>query len=360
VARDAEGWNAGPVPELLALQVLTPAALLYIRSHAPTPAVDPATWRLRVGGLVRRPLELTLEDLRSDFPRHDLTATLVCAGLRRTELFAVRPVPGELPWGVEAVGTGWWAGVALADVLAAAGVGDGAAHVEFTGLDAVQRDGDQFGFGGSIPLEKALSQEVLLAFELNGAPLPPEHGFPVRVVVPGYYGARSVKWLGEIRVRREPSANYFQVKAYRVQREPDPADPRDVRGGTPLGELSLNSAILWPGPDTPVPAGQVTVKGWAYSGAERPVARVEVSGDAGHHWVEAELSGEGPWAWRLWRTVLTLSPGRHTLVVRAFDAAGRGQPEHLTEVWNVKGYGNNAWHRVSLSAGIVAQPPGVR
>lgn len=351
VVRDPDGWNAGPPPAVLAEDFLTPASLFFTRSHAPVPSGVASSWRLQVEGLVRRPLELELDQLRRDFARREVTATLACAGLRRTELLAVRPIPGELPWGPEALSTGRWAGVSLADVLAAAEPEADAAHVEFVGRDEVTRADLQFGFGGSIPLSKALGREVLLAWELNGAALPLEHGFPLRAVVPGYYGARSVKWLGRVVLRSEPSVNYFQSKAYRVLSSPDPSDPRDVSSGVPLGELVLNSAIVSPAEGEQVPAGQVEVNGWAVGRSGLPVARVEVSSDGGATWSGATLRGAPVlWSWRLWRAQVSLRSGKETLIVRAVGEDGSIQPERLEQVWNVKGYANNAWHRVTVEA----------
>jgi sulfite oxidase len=352
IVHDPEGWNSGPPPALLAEGFTTPTPLFFTRSHAPVPRVDPDGWRLKVHGLVERSLELGLLQLGRDFARHEVSATLACAGLRRSELLSVRPIPNELLWGPEALSTGTWAGISLGEVLRAARPQPGAAWVEFIGGDEVTRGDQRFGFGGSIPFSKALSQEVLLAFELNGAPLPPEHGYPLRAVVPGYFGARSVKWLTEIVLRPEPSANYFQTRAYRVQPEPDPADPRDVSAGSALGELLLNSAILSPGPDERVASGGVTARGWAIGPAGTAVSRVEVSFDGGESWRGAELLGAPvPWCWRLWQARADLRPGTHTLVVRAFDQSGRGQPPGLETVWNVKGYANNAWHRVPIRVG---------
>jgi len=349
--RDAEGWNFGPPPALLAENFITPASLFFTRSHAPVPSGDASSWRLQVGGLVRRPLDLDLDRLRQDFPRTEVTATLACAGLRRTELLAVRPIPGELPWGPEAMGTGRWNGVSLADVLAAAEPEPAAAHVEFVGRDDVARADRRFGFGGSVPLSKAMSREVLLAWELNGAPLPPQHGFPLRAVVPGHYGARSVKWLGQVVLRPDPSSNYFQTRAYRVLSTPDPADPRDVSNGLPLGELVLNAAIVSPADGARIHAGQVEVNGWAIGRGGDAVGRVEVSPDGGVTWVNAELLGAPlAWCWRLWRARVRLRLGEQTLVARAFGLDGAGQPERLEQVWNVKGYANNAWHRVTVDA----------
>ncbi len=230
-------------------------------------------------------------------------------------------------------------------------MGGQAHHVEFVGLDQVERHGRQFGFGGSIDLEKALNEEVLLADELNGAPLPVIHGAPLRTVVPGWIGARSVKWLGRITLREKPSENYFQARAYRVQREINPSDPRDVSAGVALSEVPLNAVILDPTPNRIVRSGRLPVRGWAMGSAGAPIAAVEVSPDAGRQWTEARVSGrEGRWAWTFWEAVVELVPGDHTLVVRATDGTGTTQPAAVSATWNVKGYNNNAWHRVTVRA----------
>ncbi len=342
-------FNAGPPPALLGECAVTPTELFFTRSHGTVPEIDPPNWRLRVGGLVDRSLELSLEALTGQFQRHTVTTTLVCAGLRRDELLAVRPIPGELPWGLEPVSTGHFSGVRLRDVLIAAGVRDGAVHVGVVGLDTVERKGRQFGFGGSIPLAKAFHPEVLLAFEMNGEPLSPVHGGPVRLVVPGYIGARSVKWVGEIELRRAPSDNYFQAEAYRVQREVREHDTRDVTAGEALAEVPLNAVILSPEARCTLASGRVEVRGWAAGGDHARPVRVEVSGDGGQTWVEALLDASaGAWAWVLWRATVELKPGTRALVARCWDLQGRGQPEALADVWNVKGYANNAWHRIPV------------
>lgn len=345
---DAEGLNGGPPPDQLGLGELTPVGRFFARNHAPIPGVDPKAWRLAVRGLVRQELSLSLEDLQRRFLRHEVPATLVCAGLRRAELVRHRPVPGELIWDLEPAGTAVWGGVALRDVLLAAGVRDAAVHAGLTGLDAVERGGKTFGFGGSVPMAKALEPDVLLAYEMNGQPLTALHGGPVRLVVPGYIGARSVKWLAEIELLAAPSANYFQAAAYRVLREPDPSDPRDVRAGDALGEVALNAVILAPEQGSHVRAGEVTVRGWAMDG-RCPVRRVEVSSDGGRTWIGADLAAaEGRWTWQRWTAQVTLPPGPAVLVARAWNEAGQGQPETIAEVWNAKGYANNAWHRVAV------------
>jgi sulfite oxidase len=347
---DADGLNTAVWPAQTD-HVVTPVDLFFTRSHAPVPQIDPRSWRLEVGGAVDRPTSFSLEELGRAFPQRHVTATLVCAGMRRDELLSMGPMPGELPWGPEPASTGRWTGIALRDLLQAVGVAERAHHVEFVGLDQVERQGRRFGFGGSIDLAKALSSEVLLASELNGAPLPAAHGFPLRAVVPGWIGARSVKWLSRIVLLEEQSPNYFQSKAYRIQRKINPQDPRDVTAGVALSEAPINAVILDPTPDQVVSAGRVQLRGWAMGSAGRPLTAIEVSPNSGRDWVPARFSTEAePWTWSYWETALELAPGRHTLAVRATDSTGAKQPTTLDEAWNVKGYCNNAWHRVSISA----------
>jgi sulfite oxidase len=345
---DADGLNTAIWPAA-ADRLVTPVDHFFTRSHAAVPQIDPTAWRLEVGGLVDRPRSFSLEELGRDFPQKQVTATLVCAGLRRNEFLALGPLPGELPWGPEPASTGQWTGVALRDVLQAAGVAERARYVEFIGLDQVERHGDRFGFGGSIELSKALSDEVILASELNGAPLPAVHGFPLRALVPGWIGARSVKWLGRISLLQEPSPNYFQSKAYRDQREIDPQNPRDVSGGAALSVIPVNSVILYPTPEHETPAGRVQVRGWAVGSGGCPLVTVELSPNGGRDWIRAQISTQGTgWAWSLWEATVDLPRGRHTLVARARDSAGLSQPPDVQSTWNVKGYNNNAWHRATI------------
>lgn len=350
LVHDADGLNTGTWPTVEAEHFVTPLERFFTRSHAPVPAIDPASWRLEVGGLVDRPRRFSLAELRRDFPERTVTATLVCAGLRRAELLASGPLPGELPWGPEPVSTGAWTGISLRDVLEAVGVQRQAQHVEFLALDQVERLGRRFGFGGSIDLEKALGSEVLLATHLNGVPLPPAHGYPLRTVVPGWIGARSVKWLGRINLSDAPSENYFQSKAYRIQRLITPDNPRDVSAGIPLSGVPLNAMIVTPTASEVVSAGPVELRGWAMGSAGQRLTSIECSVDGGGHWVPARIVVEGDaWTWTFWEAVVELPPGEHLLAARASDTGGRAQPEHLDEAWNVKGYSNNAWHRVPIT-----------
>lgn len=344
---DTAGWNRGHVPSIAPDALLTPADAFFRRNHAEPPTLDVASFRLSVDGLVAHPRGWSLAELLATFPTVDVTASLVCAGLRRREFEALGPLNGELPWAADAASTGRWRGVRLADVLRAAGVTASAQHVHFTGRDVVERDGHTFGFGASIPLDKALTDDVLLATHLNDAPLTVAHGAPLRVIVPGWIGARSVKWLGAITVAEAPTENYFQRQAYRVERVARPDAPRDVSRGTALEGIARNCVIVSPVPGAQCAAGPLVVEGWAIGDSGRPVTAIECSVD-GQHWITAEqLTPALPWCWVFWRAVVSIGPGAQTLLARASDAAGT-MPAALASTWNVKGYANNAWYRTPI------------
>ena len=348
VVHEEEPLNAETSRAALAEGPVTATDAFYVRGHGAVPELDPAVWRLQVGGLVERELDVSLATLREALRERQLTATLQCAGNRRAGLIAVRDIPGEAPWGPGATGTATWTGVALADVLALAGPLREATDVGFEGADLSEEVNPAERFGGSIPLDKALRPEVLLAWAMNGEPLPPIHGAPLRVVVPGYIGARSVKWLTRIEVRSKPWRGYFQHVVYRLLPE-DGAPGPGV--GTPLGPVALNSEVLSPGDGETVPAGPVEVRGYAFAGGERHVTRVDVSLDTGAHWSQADLLEDlGPWAWRYWRTVVDLEPGEHEIVARAWDSSAATQPEDEAGLWNPKGYVNNARPSVRVRA----------
>jgi sulfite oxidase len=342
-----EPFNAEPPPHAL-LAPVTPAPGFYVRAHGAVPDIDPAGHRVAVEGFVERELRLSVADLREQFAEQTLTVSLQCAGNRRGELMAVRDIEGEIPWGSQVIGTAQWTGVALSEVLARAGVRAQATHVELEGADAVEGVGP---FGGSIPLHKAQSYEVLLVWAMNGEPLSPVHGGPLRALVPGYIGARSVKWLHRVGLIDGPSGNHFQAVGYRLhppQAEKHSADPS---AGMPLGELGVNSAILSPARGEELRPGPVEVRGYAITGGDSRVARVDVSTDGGGTWQAAELDvDQGRWAWRLWRARVDLPAGETELVARAVDTAANTQPEGAGPLWNFQGYANNAWSRVRVTA----------
>jgi sulfite oxidase len=349
VVHGADPYNAEPPRSALAASAVTPLDTFYVRNHGPVPALDPDHWRLRVEGLVERELELSLGRLRAEFPQRTLIATLQCAGNRREGLLAVREIPGEAPWGPGATGTAEWTGVSLAEVLRAAGVVEHGRYIEFIGADVSEEMDPPEHFGASISRRKALSGEVTLAWGMNGRPLPATHGAPLRVVVPGYIGARSVKWLERIVARDSPSENHFQAVSYRLL----PADRSDEVGrrgaGVALGAVAVNADILSPGDGAEVEPGTLSVEGYAFAGDDRHVVRVDVSGDGGLSWRQAELlDAPSRWAWRRWRASVHVTPGPAELVARAWDSALATQPESAEQLWNPKGYANNSWARVRL------------
>ncbi len=300
-----------------------------------------------------QPCVLTLAELQQRFPVHTVTATLQCAGHRRRELTALEPIDAaEIVWDADAISTATWTGVRLRDLLQHAGVHPAAAHVAFLGLDVVAKTQD--GFGGSIPLAKALDGDVLLAYAMNDAPLLPTHGYPLRALVPGTIGARSVKWVGRITLQAAPSTNYFQAHAYKLFPRSVRAETVNWEEGEMLGALPINSFITSPRagalPAGETPLGAVTVQGIALAGGDAVIELVELSCDGGQTWAAATLtSPQQQWLWCFWEATCSIPPGRHELVVRAFDSGGHTQPEHLAEVWNFKGYVNNAYHRVRIS-----------
>jgi sulfite oxidase len=350
IVHETDPYNAEPTPWALNDRALTPIDTFYSRNHGPIQRLDPHAWRLRIDGLVDRPLTLSLARLQDQFTHHTVVATLQCAGNRRAELFAVQPIPGQTPWGPAAISTAEWAGVRLADVLRDAALRTQARHVAFVEADTASRPSRSPLFGGSIPIGKAMAAEVLLAWQMNGEPLPVVHGAPLRVVVPGYVGARSVKWLQRVTAQEHPSDNDFQARDYRLL--PADADPAEVAAGhgLSLGVAALNAAILSPDDGQTLPAGPVRVSGYASAGDDREVARVDVSVDGGRHWQQADLAPAlSPWAWRLWQLTVDLPPGHAQLVARAWDSSATCQPERTENVWNPLGYMNTAWSRVHVT-----------
>lgn len=233
--------------------------------------------------------------------------------------------------------------------LRAAGVASGDLHVAFAAPDVSELATPPQAYGSSIPLDKALSDEVLLCWQMNSEPLPALHGGPVRAVVPGYIGARSVKWVTAITVQNAPSDNYFQSTAYHIMPadvDPDSAEPHT---GFSLSSVALNCDVLVPDDGATVAAGALTISGYALAGDNRLVTRVDVSLDGGLSWQQAELGRDlGPWAWRKWTLWVEAAPGPLTITARAWDSTGASQPECADVLWNPKGYANNSWARVRV------------
>jgi sulfane dehydrogenase subunit SoxC len=321
---------------------LTPAGLHYLLIHYDIPVVDPHSWRLGVSGAVGRELSLSLDELRA-LPATTLAVTMECAGNGRARLL---PRPLSQPWLVEAVGTAEWTGTPLKGVLEHAGISDGAVEVLFTALDRGVEGGVEQRYERSLPLAEAMGEDVLLAYAMGGQPLLPQHGFPLRLVVPGWYGMTNVKWLERITLLEEPFEGYQQARGYRMRQSPD--EP-----GDPVSRMVPRSLMAPPGiPDfmtreRTVRPGPCTIRGRAWSGLGA-IERVEASADGGVTWSDARLGPEpSRWAWRSWEWDWEATrPGAYELCCRATDSAGHTQP--LEAPWNLGGYANNEVQRVAV------------
>jgi DMSO/TMAO reductase YedYZ molybdopterin-dependent catalytic subunit len=314
---------------------ITPAGLHYLLIHFDIPAVDVASWRLDVGAA-----SFTLDELKAR-ERRTLAVTLECAGNGRALLGGER-APSQ-PWLIEAVGNAEWTGTPLAPLLREVGLPEGAVEIAFTGLDRGVQGGVEHAYGRSLSVEEALRDDVLLAYEMNGAPLLPQHGYPLRLVVPGWYGMTHVKWLHRIEAITEPYAGWQQTDAYFID---------DV----PVQRIRPRALLVPPGiPDfltreRHARPGRQELTGRAWSGLGT-IERVEVSDDGGETWADARLDEPaGPHAWRGWRFDWDATPGEHELCCRATDSAGNTQPDEPE--WNHGGYCNNAIQRVKVTVSL--------
>lgn len=323
--------NSGMPLEALRYDI-TPPGLHYLLIHFDIPATDPQSWRLGIDGHVGRPLSLSLEDIRAR-PRRTLAVTLECAGNGRSRMTDRK---FSQPWLLEAVGTAEWTGTPLAGLLAEAGLTPDAVELVFTGADHGMQGEVEHDYQRALTVAEAMREDVLVVYEMNGHPLTPQHGAPLRLLVPGWYGMASVKWLHRIEAVSEPFTGYQQAHAYRVQMNED--DP-----GERVSWIRVRALMAPPGfPDFPtghryVESGPVRLFGRAWSG-RAPVTRVELGVD--DRWIEAELGPAiGPYAWRSWTAEWNAEPGEHILSCRATDAEGNTQP--LEPFWNVQGMCNN-------------------
>ncbi len=321
--------------------LLTPNALFYVRGHFPIPQLNAADWRLAVGGEVERPLELSYDDLRA-LPSRSLLVTLECAGNGRIGL---QPQAEGEPWGYGAVSTAEWTGVPLAAVLELAGVRATARELVVEGADGgqVAAAGGAITYMRSMSVDVATHPDTLLAYAMNGEPLPAAHGFPLRLVVPGWYGMAAVKWVTRITAGAQPFEGFYQVDRY-VMTHPE----RGETAKEPLAAMRVRSLVTWPDDGASLPVGQHTIRGLAWSGAA-PIERVEVSVDGGATWQEAQFaSAQERYAWRRWEYRWRAdAPDAVTVRSRAFDAAGNTQPAEPE--WNRLGYCNNAIQVVGVT-----------
>ena len=326
--------------EALAYDV-TPLGLHYTLSHFDIPRLDAASFRLAVGGRVARPLSLALDEIRA-LPARTQRVTLECAGNGRGLMSPRYP---SMPWLHEGVSTAEWGGTLLRHVLERAGVAPDAADIAFFGADRGYDRGVEHDYGRSLKPAAAMAEEVLLAYAMNGAPLAPQHGYPLRLVVPGWFGMASVKWLTRIEALAQPFDGQQQAVGYHYRKYQDDS-------GVPITYQKVKSLMVPPGiPDfytrrRLVGRGALTLAGRAWSGAGVAVARVEVAVDGA--WRDAALEPQRDrYAWQAWRCDWQADPGEHELACRATDAAGATQPAEPD--WNTSGMGNNAIQRVQVT-----------
>jgi DMSO/TMAO reductase YedYZ molybdopterin-dependent catalytic subunit len=320
---------------------VTPVGLHYLLTHYDIPAIDESSWRLRVDGGVGEPVDLSLADLRA-MPAVTRRVTMECAGNGRALL---DPRPLSQPWLLEAVGTSEWTGVALADVLARVDLAPDAVELVFGGADHGIEHGVEQHYERSLPVPVATGPDALLAHSVNGVPLPPQHGFPLRLVVPGWYGMTNVKWLTSITAATSPFTGYQQQTSYRLRQQED--EP-----GTALMQMLPRALMIPPGiPDfvsrvRHLPAGEHRLTGRAWSGVA-PITRVAVTDDGGDTWIDAEIAAPaGVAVWQPWQVIWRARGSARELWCRATDAAGNTQP--IAPRWNLGGYANNAVQRVRV------------
>jgi DMSO/TMAO reductase YedYZ molybdopterin-dependent catalytic subunit len=335
------------MPVEYANSFITPVEHFFVRNHMHEPStLDAAEWRLSIGGEVEKPLTFTLAEL-AKIEQHTVTNALECAGNGRA--FAVPHVPG-VQWQKGAIGSARFSGPRLRDVLERAGVKPSGKHVMFRGLDEVP--GKVPAFIRSIPIEKAMDGDTLVALDMNGAPLNKHHGFPARALVPGWIGAASCKWLTEIRVLDKEFEGNFMSPGYRIPNQPvKPGEAVKVEDTHPATALNVKSLIASPGDGAIVKSRAIHIQGVAWAG-EVDIQKVDVSTDSGANWQPAQLSEDhSHYTWRLWGySWKAPRAGDHTIMSRATDRAGRIQPDSVP--WNPSGYLINVVDKVKIHVQI--------
>ncbi|PPS02645.1 hypothetical protein GOBAR_AA18018 [Gossypium barbadense] len=347
-------FNAEPPRSALASSYVTPVDLFYKRNHGPIPLVDDIDrYCVDICGLIRTPKKLYMRDVRM-LPKYNVTATLQCAGNRRTAMSKTRKVRG-VGWDVSAIGNAVWGGAKLADVLELIGIPkltcstqSGGKHVEFVSIDKCKEENGG-PYKASIPLSQATNPEadVLLAYEMNEEPLNRDHGYPLRVIVPGVIGARSVKWLDSINIIAEECQGFFMQKDYKMF--PPSVDWDNINWSTrrPQMDFPVQSVICSLEDVQSIKPGKVTISGYAVSGGGRGIERVDISIDGGKTWLEASRSqktgapyiadhvSSDKWAWVLFEVTVDI-PYSTEIVAKAVDSAANVQPENVQDIWNLR------------------------
>lgn len=348
-------------PESCLAKFLTPNDVFFVRNHMWVPVVEEPEHRLIIELSNGEEKSYTMKDLKARFTRHKITATLQCAGNRRKDMTDHARQTNGLQWTAGAISNAEWEGVRLGDVLADAGLDiqnlpADAKHTQFMGLEA---------YGASIPISKAVDPhgDVLLAFNMNGEDLPRDHGFPLRVIVPGNVAARSVKWLHKIVVSDEESLSQWQRRDYKCF-GPNVGPNPDWSKAKSIQEMPITSAITSiSNPSSQIPSNSnhegskpIRVEGYAYSGGGREIVRVDISIDSGRTWDQAELiddqiKGSKAWCWKRWRySGLKRDVGKTEVLVKATDETYNTQPENYDSIYNVRGNLSTAWHRIKLES----------
>ncbi|MED6108165.1 hypothetical protein PIB30_020938 [Stylosanthes scabra] len=364
-----EPFNAEPPRSALACSYITPSDFFYKRNHGPIPIVeDIERYSVKISGLVENPKQLFMKDIRM-LPKYNVTVTLQCAGNRRTAMSKTRTVKG-VGWDVSAIGNAVWGGAKLCDVLELVGIPKltsstqfGGKHVEFVSVDKCKEEKGG-PYKASIPLSQATNPEadVLLAYEMNAETLNRDHGYPLRVVVPGVIGARSVKWLEDINIIEEECQGFFMQKDYKMF--PPSVNWDNINWSTrrPQMDFPVQCAICSLEDVSTIKLGKVKISGYAASGGGRGIERVDISVDGGKSWIEASRcqkssvqyvadgSNSDKWAWVLFEVTTDIHQSTE-IIAKAIDSAANIQPEKVEDIWNLRGILNTSWHRVKVQAG---------
>ncbi|KAF4552288.1 Oxidoreductase molybdopterin-binding domain-containing protein [Elsinoe fawcettii] len=354
-------YNGEPPRRRLVETEITPNSDHFVRNHGGIPEIDPSSYFLDMEGLVKNPQRLTLEDLKNEslFPRQSNVVSIQCSGTRRIEQIQQYPGDGDelinAPWGEGAIGTARWTGVSLKKIIKHCGglVDDDNIHLEFYGADTYFKKGKVYNYVVSVPWRKVKRNEVLLAWEMNGEELPKIHGFPLRTVVFGYIGARSVKWLTRIKAIRGPSMAPVQKKEYLYYTPQVGKQNAMYSNGFSIQDMPVSSAIMSPvDGEQIVHDGKIKLRGWAYSGGGHFPVRVEVSGDGGSIWYEVppeNLTTKYFYAWRLWEIDLPVdAEGWLEFCVRCWDDALNTQPTFVRSAWNWDLHVTSSCHRIKV------------
>ncbi|GMT05602.1 hypothetical protein PENTCL1PPCAC_27776, partial [Pristionchus entomophagus] len=360
IVNNPKPFNAETPPGLMMDNFRTPNDLFFVRNHLPVPKTDMEKHRLRIEGmgLNGKEVDLSVDQLKKKYKEHYVTSVVQCGGNRRADMQKFKKVAG-LMWEGYAISNAKWTGVRLRDVLIDLGVDPNDERIRHVHLEGADVDPTGKPYGASIPFEKAMSPEVIIAYQMNDEDIPKDHGYPLRLIVPGVVGARQVKWLTLVRLSDVESPSHFQQKDYRAfSPSVQHGDELDWNSVPSIQDYPIQSAFCLPASGTTVDRedGTVDVAGYAWSGGGKGIIRVEVSPDGGKTWFSAEMEQDPDqnqdkmWAWTLFRASIPIPAGADTmdLVVKATDRSYNTQPETAAGIWNIRGLLHNAWHHVEV------------